>query len=328
MVIAESAAAQQACLQLEAQLAALERQSSQSVYRSLLGQYEQARAAYDQTYRQAEQMDCLPRLLRPQLPASCNAIRSQLDQTLARLTQAQEQLRLSDPNQNAAQRANILQALAANNCGAQYEPYRNQPVQIGGGRLLDRLLGLPLNNNVVGNNLIPLVTTYRTLCVRSCDGYYFPISFSTTPTQFEADERTCQAQCPGARLYVHENPGQPVDTAVAINGDPYTQLANAFAFREAYYPQCGCRPMTNAEKPEALFTPIGEEAAFVIANIAPAVPLPLPRPEPTEDPETIANRFGGFVPGAFNLGAATDTTALMVSDQGTRLIGPAYYYAQ
>jgi len=33
--------------------------------------------------------------------------------------------------------------------------------------------------------------TYRTLCVRRCDGYYFPISFSTTRDHLAVDEAMC-----------------------------------------------------------------------------------------------------------------------------------------
>ena len=51
--------------------------------------------------------------------------------------------------------------------------------------------------------------TFRTVCVRTCDGYYFPISYATTSEQFPADARTCTAMCPGAdvRLYSYANPG-------------------------------------------------------------------------------------------------------------------------
>jgi hypothetical protein len=321
-MLAPPAVSQQVCLQLESQLAALERQDNQAAYRAVLAQYERARASYDAAYRQADQAGCIPRLFRLQVPPGCQTTRAQLDAMLAELTRLQQQLQSFSPDQNAAERNNLLRSLAANNCGAQYEPYANQ----GGGRLLDRLFGPP--QNVIGNPG-PLVITYRTLCVRGCDGYYFPISFSTTPAQFEADQRTCQAQCPGATLYYHQNPGAPVETAVSVNGQPYTLLPNAFAFREAYHPECGCQSVTRiaAAGDEPRFTPIGPEAAAAIAAVA-AMPMPVERPEPTEDPETIANRLGGFEPGAFTLGDVAGADTVMITDDGLRLIGPAYYYAQ
>ncbi len=42
---------------------------------------------------------------------------------------------------------------------------------------------------------------YQTLCVRACDGYYFPISYETGAENFSRDQTQCQAQCPGAKLY-------------------------------------------------------------------------------------------------------------------------------
>ena len=42
--------------------------------------------------------------------------------------------------------------------------------------------------------------TFRTLCVRTCDGFYFPISYATTPARFAEDERTCQRLCPAATV--------------------------------------------------------------------------------------------------------------------------------
>ena len=41
--------------------------------------------------------------------------------------------------------------------------------------------------------------TYRTVCVRTCDGYYFPISYSTVPSRFADDQRACQRDVPGGR---------------------------------------------------------------------------------------------------------------------------------
>ena len=48
---------------------------------------------------------------------------------------------------------------------------------------------------------------YRTLCVRTCDGYYFPISFSAGRQRFKTDEVVCKAMYGSAtaELYVHSN---------------------------------------------------------------------------------------------------------------------------
>lgn len=85
--------------------------------------------------------------------------------------------------------------------------------------------------------------TYRTLCVRSCDGFFFPISFSTTSDNFEKDAAQCQAMCPGtnAQLYVHHNPGEDASAMVSIDGARYSDLENAFLYRTEYVEGCSCK---------------------------------------------------------------------------------------
>lgn len=85
--------------------------------------------------------------------------------------------------------------------------------------------------------------SYKTYCVRLCDGFYWPISFSTTPARFEADASTCRSSCGSpARLFVHRIPGGGPGTMVALDGLPYTALKSAFLFRTRYDAQCRCVP--------------------------------------------------------------------------------------
>jgi hypothetical protein len=79
--------------------------------------------------------------------------------------------------------------------------------------------------------------------VRTCDGGYFPISFSTTPARFADDEKTCRALCPAteAALYAYRNPGEDINQAISVNGQPYTALPNAFKFRTEFNPACACK---------------------------------------------------------------------------------------
>jgi len=85
--------------------------------------------------------------------------------------------------------------------------------------------------------------TYRTVCVRSCDGAYFPISFATFPARFPDDEKTCKALCPAAEanLYAYRNPGEDMNQAVSISGQPYSSSPNAFRFRQEFNPSCACK---------------------------------------------------------------------------------------
>jgi hypothetical protein len=85
--------------------------------------------------------------------------------------------------------------------------------------------------------------TYRTMCVRLCDGYYFPISFSATRDRLARDAKTCESSCGGqARLFIYRNPGGDVEDMVDLRGQPYRQLSTAFLYRTEYVPACRCKP--------------------------------------------------------------------------------------
>jgi hypothetical protein len=85
--------------------------------------------------------------------------------------------------------------------------------------------------------------TYRTVCVRLCDGYYFPVSFSVSRSRFARDARTCERSCPGqARLFVYANPGGDIENMVDPQGRPYRRLPTAFLYRTQYVASCRCKP--------------------------------------------------------------------------------------
>jgi hypothetical protein len=85
--------------------------------------------------------------------------------------------------------------------------------------------------------------TYRTLCVRLCDGYYFPISFATPRERLVHDAKVCESRCGGqARLFVHRSPTGAVEDAEDLSGRPYRKLPTAFLYRTQYVPSCTCQP--------------------------------------------------------------------------------------
>ncbi|MEM7778592.1 MAG: DUF2865 domain-containing protein [Pseudomonadota bacterium] len=85
--------------------------------------------------------------------------------------------------------------------------------------------------------------TYRTLCVRLCDGYYFPVSFSTLPNYFGRDAEACRSRCAApTALYYYQNPGGSIDQMVSVNGQaPYKDLTTAFAYRKKFIKGCSCK---------------------------------------------------------------------------------------
>ncbi len=140
----------------------------------------------------------------------------------------------------------IIRELARNNCGASYQQEArrrggsNNPFGSFFWQDEDSGPGARPPTNQFG--ALPYAT-YRTLCVRLCDGYYFPISFSTLPNHFPSDVDACQSRCAApTELYYHQNPGGAVEEMVSARDQkPYTSLRNAFRHRKEYVKGCSCK---------------------------------------------------------------------------------------
>jgi hypothetical protein len=92
---------------------------------------------------------------------------------------------------------------------------------------------------------------YRTLCVRLCDGFYWPMSHSTIRARFSRDAKQCENGCPGrSQLFVQPSGSEDVEGMVDLKGTPYTQLKNARRYRTEYVQDCTCRG--NPWDPEAI----------------------------------------------------------------------------
>jgi hypothetical protein len=249
----QGAAVNPMCPRLEAQLATIDRGggSGDPAKDDQIRRYQDAatkqQAELDHVTSQAKRMGCdssgFFSLFNGQ-SAQCGPVNNQIQQMRGNLDQITSSLeRLRSGGLGGAdrdnQRRSVLTALAQNNCGPQYAAAARGP-----GNFLDNLF----NNNSnptppPGADFGPQSGTFRTVCVRTCDGGYFPISFATVPGRFPDDEKTCKALCPAteASLYAYRNPGEDINQAVSINGQPYSASPNAFRFRSEFNPSCACK---------------------------------------------------------------------------------------
>ncbi len=84
---------------------------------------------------------------------------------------------------------------------------------------------------------------FQTMCVRTCDGFYFPLRQNAVPQNFARDAEACTAGCGAAgRLFYFPVSGGGPETMVDLDGHKYADDPNAFAFRKAISPQCSCKP--------------------------------------------------------------------------------------
>ena len=139
---------------------------------------------------------------------------------------------------------------------------------------------------------------YRTVCVRLCDGYYFPVSFSTRKSQFDDDEAVCKSKCSSdTRLFYFNNSDGSHETMVDRSGRAYADLKNAFLYRTVYNKSCQCRPdpWSEAEKQRhAMYqSKDGQKQKKLLANVRPKRdPLPAVGAKSQENDIVLGNAAG------------------------------------
>jgi hypothetical protein len=81
------------------------------------------------------------------------------------------------------------------------------------------------------------------ICVRQCDGGFFPVSYSARRANLEELDTLCKALCPNAEvaLYTKSLWGE-LDSAVSMSGESYGDHPNALKFQKTRVPACGCKP--------------------------------------------------------------------------------------
>jgi hypothetical protein len=83
----------------------------------------------------------------------------------------------------------------------------------------------------------PRIMNYRggqAFCVRSCDGRYFPVSGPDNQSR----AASCNSFCPASNTELVY--GSNIDHAATENGKPYSELPNAFRYRDEIVAGCTC----------------------------------------------------------------------------------------
>lgn len=197
----------------------------------------------------------------------CIDLNNQVEDAKRRLADLNAQRQQIMGTQGTSHKEEIIRELARNNCGQAYQqqaskggsfnPFWNEEGESIGGGGVGQFGNLPF-------------ATYRTVCVRLCDGYYFPVSFSTLPNHFQRDADLCQSKCAApVELYYHQNPGASMDQALSMKAqEPYTKLKTAFRYRKEFVQGCSCKQAEYL--PSATGQPADKRAEAVPGQSQPA----------------------------------------------------------
>ena len=345
------------CRQIESQLASLssggggggsgqERRYDQAI--------EKQRAQIQKAQRQLRRAGCGGGFFsRDSGGSACDAIEGgieRMQRNLLSLQRKRGQMGGGEGNPRR-ERARLMASLHANDCRAVARRDRDLPglasSREGRGNIFQQLFGGGIKRSEEfeefdGNARVRTIIggdgesvpsyggggSYRTLCVRTCDGYYWPISHSSSRGDFDRDAQNCQTMCPGTdvKLFSHRVPDEESENMVDGYGAPYTDLTTAFKYRDVNFTRpegCGCNPAKNfsiiAGGGQQMSQPVPVQAEPELT------PAPVARPDPAADPETLANRDGKFDAEAMKrLSAAKPLVGDNTGEKKVRVVGPAY----
>lgn len=328
--VAEAQSGSRACRQLEAQLSAASSggRAAPAQIRSYDDAIKRQQDHMARTRAQARQAGCGVAIFGRSV-ARCGELNATLARMETNLAQLQKKhARLGASANSGRERARIMAALDAKGCRASRQPSQ---VEIKGDTVASSQAARA--GGLSGD--------FRTLCVRSCDGYYFPVSWSAPQNAFERDGKTCQALCPGTQveLHYHRTSGEEAEDMVSVaTGTPYRDSENAFLYRRpgASIPAgCGCGATAQAASG---FETIGGEYASNDPGVSidqpadgdlvtAAIPQPRGRPDPAEDPETLATREGGLDAAGLRRLATPPSASAAASpaQRQIRRVGPTFF---
>jgi Protein of unknown function (DUF2865) len=237
------------CASLSSRIAALG-EGGQKSARNYSAALQKTRADLDRTIRQARALNCD----RPQFflfdpaPAQCPGLNAQIRQLQANLAYFQA------GGDNSATARQQLTASYNAYCRTQA---RAAPAQQPERNFFEQLFSMfspnrnPAFQNPPAEQVLPLPGEdfsprggSQALCVRGCDGGFFPLSVAAHGAEPEQLTELCQALCPNTEVSVYtRSPYQDIKTAVSLDGvTPYSDLPNAFRFQKGYDSTCTCKP--------------------------------------------------------------------------------------
>src|SRR3990172_556326 len=172
----------------------------------------------------------------------CLKMNDRVEDARRQLTQLQQQRQaLTGGGGNKRRQAELQAALARSGCGGVRAPQPRRGGGLfdffGGGREEEEELPqTPIYRSVDPNG------RYRSVCVRLCDGFFYPIHYSIYGSQLGQDAEQCQSSgAAPAELYVYRNPGHEIEQAVSLNGSAYMDLPVALRFRKEFVNGCSCK---------------------------------------------------------------------------------------
>ena len=162
------------------------------------------------------------------------------------------------------------------------------------------------------------------VCVRTCDGSFFPVSYSGAGSRADSLEEVCRALCPNADVALYSFPfGGTIDEAASTAGEPYSNLPNAGKFQTTDDPNCSCRRkgQTWADALADAEARYGHEKHDIIVTAEKSAEMARPIVDPKAKPGAAASAVvaGPGATGATPPGDAANAPVLDINGTDTKL---------
>lgn len=322
-IVAPAQAQSAICYDLESRLANLQKGGSGSQSRQYR-RYDQAarkiRGQIASVQKRARRAGCRTTGIRLFQKRQCANATGQIRQLKRELQRVESQRARAgrSPRNSRRQQTELIVALGRNRCGPQYE----------------RAAARYRRGEVLDGFEQPQSSSYRTVCVRTCDGYFFPVSTGTSSRNFGRDEAVCRGKYPGSdvKLFYHpRGADNAMDLARSVDGQSYASMPYAYRYREVYDPSCKfdrsrLQQYTTGDGTRIQFTERNPRAVDVRFGMN--GPVPLPRPALGLDPETQMNMAGNFRPSGLPLAPELVVDPQIRDGQRVRTVGPEQYFGQ
>lgn len=324
----QAEAASRICRQLRAELASLQKSGGagqQRRYDSAI-----ARQNNELTKARAQSRDagCGFSLFGGSV-SQCAALNAAIDRMNANLDTLQRKRAQMGKTTPRRDRGRLLAALQTNECDGEpaiekrVQAIREEPAEPESGT----------EDAVLGAAFVPSPSgQFRTMCVRTCDGYFFPMSNAATVSDFQRDQNRCDAGCPGTEMLVFYSRGlnsEPATMTSSRTGRLYAELPTAFLYKKPGQPipqGCGCNAAKNFQIIGG--NPPSQQPNANIGSGVPFLPIPADKPDPAEDPETQANASGHLdaetIRQLLKKPDVAPASALPPEERKIRVVGPTF----
>ncbi|WP_379071458.1 DUF2865 domain-containing protein [Mesorhizobium sp. UC74_2] len=284
-------AASRICRQLRAELASLQKGGGAGQQRRYDGAIARQNNELAKARAQARDAGCGFSLFGGSV-SQCAALNTAIDRMNANLDKLQRKRAQMGNASPRRDRSRLLAALETNDCDD--KPTQQKQVQADEP---DGEVESGAKEAALGAALVPSPSgEFRTMCVRTCDGYFFPMSNAAAVSDFQRDQNRCNAGCPGTEMQVFYSRGMTGDPAAMTSsrtGRPYSELPSAFLYKSPDQPLpqgCGCNAAQNF-KIIGGNPPLAQPGTDAGSGF---LPTPTDKPDLADDPETQANAAGGF----------------------------------